>query len=350
MIEVTTEISDTKRKFLESLEIDINNLSETFKKFNNSYKKNVRKKEDSFLFWETPRFTSRFCMRDIVGTLHTDYENMKFFESFVATKRGDDIVEMYNNNPSYYNDILKQQDQTSQKCKHDTPIELYRAEEGKHYAIGGNNRINLMMMLYLYDLSKAKTEEEKNRVYKKHTYYAAVKAIPKNKKIVNVISLLKDTYDDIAFKFAGNSPDDCIYNVTIDGKNYHVDNYDQLYNLFKRAYSLSNVKDKSNLMELLDRLFYMLNIKVYGDKEDLDLINGIYSNLDELKKICIKAKQYNIFDQINYSNLDYDNLLGQLKNKIVVAESNLKKRKLTRLKIILLIVKIFGKLFLEWMI
>lgn len=306
------ELSKSKKSFLESLDININNLPDEFKKYNSSYRIDVDKKQQDFLFFHAPKFSSKFCMRDIVGTKHPDYENMNFFESFLATKRGDIMVNAYNNNPGYYEKTLKQPDQSYETCRHDTPIELYKVDE-KYYVIGGNNRINIMMMLYLADLSKAKTEDEKQEVYKKHTYYAVVKSVPKNKKIVNVINLLKGIYKNISFEFAGKNPDDCIWNININGIKHHVDSYQKLYELFKDAYLLNNVKNEKDLTEILDKLFLDLNCSFYGDKVDHELINGLYPKLDELQKLYIVAKQNDILSELNYVNLSYDSLLNQLK-------------------------------------
>lgn len=306
------ELSKSKKSLLESLDININNLPDEFKKYNSSYRIDVDKKQQDFLFFHAPKFSSKFCMRDIVGTKHPRYENMNFFESFLATKRGDIMVNAYNNNPGYYEKTLKQPDQSYETCRHDTPIELYKVDE-KYYVIGGNNRINLMMMLYLADLSKAKAEDEKQEVYKKHTYYAVVKSVPKNKKIVNVINLLKGTYKNINFEFAGKNPDECIWDINVNGIKHHVDSYEKLYELFKEAYLLNNVKNEKDLTEILDKLFLDLNCSFYGDKVDYELINGLYPKLDELQKLYIVAKQNDILSGLNYVNLSYDSLLNQLK-------------------------------------
>ncbi len=324
------EISDTKKAFLESLEIDINNLPDEFNKFNNGYNGSVKSKEASYLFFEAPKFTSRFCMKDIVGTKHPDYENKSFFDSFLTTKRGDIIINSYINNPEYYEKVLKQPDQSYETCRHDTPIELYKVDDENYYVVGGNNRINLMMMLYLTDLSKAKTDKEKEEVYKKHTYYAVIKALPKNKKIVNVITLLKEIYKNIGFKFAGENPNDCIYDVNINGIIYHISNYEELYELFKNAYSLKNVKDEKGLSDILDKLFLNLNCSFYGDKVDFELINSLYPNLKELQELYRKAKVNNILNRLDYSNLTYGDLLNQLKRIVTEFLNEVNKEKINK--------------------
>lgn len=322
------EISGVKKAFLNGLDIDLNNLPDEFKKFNNRYRGNVKSSENDFLFFIAPKFTSKFCMKDIVGTKHPDYENMSFFDSFLKTKRGDIMLDSYFNNPSYYEKTLKQPDQSHKMCGHDMPIELYKIDDENYYVAGGNNRINLMMMLYLSDLAKAKTEEEKEMVYKKHTYYAVIKSLPKNKKIVNVINLLKETYKNIEFKFKGENPDDCIYEVDINRKVYYINSYEELYQLFKNSYSLKNIKDEKSLVDILDKLFLNLNCSFYGDKVNFELMNSLYFNLKELQELYREAKGNNILNRLDYSNLTYDNLLNQLKSIVPAFLNELNKEKI----------------------
>ncbi len=318
------EISNMKKAFLDSLDIDLNNVPIEFKKFNNRYNGNVKSSENDFLFFIAPKFTSKFSMKDIVGTKHPDYENMSFFDSFLKTKRGDQILDFYARNPRYYQETLKQPDQSYEKCKHDTPIELYKIDDENYYVVGGNNRINLMMMLYLSDLSKAKTEEEKEKVYKKHTYYAVIKSLPKNKNIVSLISILKNVCKDIEFKFKGESPDDCVYDILVKDEIYHIKNYNELYSFFKKTYSLEDVKDEKNLISKLDCLFETF----VCHNEKTEIFEGIFIKINELRDLYIKAKNNNLLINVNYKNLDYYDLFNQLGKIVAVFEINENKKRI----------------------
>ncbi len=318
------EISDVKKAFLESLDIDLNNLPDEFKKFNSRYNGNVKSSENDFLFFIAQKFTSKFCMKGIVGTKHPGYENMSFFDSFLKTKRGDIMIDSYINNPSYYEKTLKQPDQSYEMCNHDTPIELYKIDDENYYVVGGNNRINLMMMLYLSDLSKAKTKEEKEEVYKKHTYYAVIKSLPKNKRIVSLINILKSIYKDIEFKFKGNNPDDCIYDISIKDKNYHINNYNELHSFFEKTYSLDDVKDEKNLICKLDSLFEIFACNSY----ETEVFEAIFIKISELRDLYIKAKNNNLLVQVNYKNLNYYDLFNQLGKIVAVFEINENKKRI----------------------
>ena len=135
------EISEKKKKFLESIGIDIDNLPPEFEKYSSDFESTFTSDEMAFFDREsmTGTYTKEFCLRDLVGTSHPDYSDKSWIDAFLLSKRGDDAVEQYFRNPEYYSEGLKGFDQSS--LQHDSPIELYE-DNGQFFIKGGNNRLS----------------------------------------------------------------------------------------------------------------------------------------------------------------------------------------------------------------
>lgn len=336
------EISKTKEAFLKHVGIDLENLPEEFKKTAKSYGANFTKEEKEFLFSDsyTKAFVLNFRMKDIVGTSHPSYEGLTFLEAFIKSRRGDEIVNMFYNNPGYYSNTLKQPDQSFKTAGHDSPIELNRDGEGNCYINGGNNRLNLLMMTYLKELSDAKTEEEKIMVNNKYTFYAEVRSLPKNKDVNNTIFILKDIYEDnIKFFFVGENPDDCHYLITLNDQQIEITDVTELKKLLYQAYSLEGL----NALELYNKLVILvtnyISIKAQGNENKIKLLTEMCPNIEEIKDLFLNLRSLTIsnavFEGIDLTNVNYLNLtkhLNYITNKVQdetvefidVAPSNLK--------------------------
>ena len=187
----TEEISDIKRKYLESIGIDIDNLPENFEQISESMDNEYTSEMRQYI--ESPAAEisiKQFSLGDVIGTNHPDYYNKSWIDSFIATKRGDRIVEEYYKNPSYYSEFLKQPNQDNYRV-HETPLELYE-NNGKFYINGGNNRIAFIMMQYLKEMSEAKSDEEKQAINEKYTFYGEVRSMPRDKDLVYLVNYIRD--------------------------------------------------------------------------------------------------------------------------------------------------------------
>ena len=104
------EISETKRKFLESIGIDISNLPLGFDKNSRNMENVLSEEEVEFLSREslTGQYIKEFSLKDLVGTTHPSYADKSWLASFLLSKRGDNAVEQYFRNPEYYSRDLKQ--------------------------------------------------------------------------------------------------------------------------------------------------------------------------------------------------------------------------------------------------
>ena len=311
-----------KENLLKKLGIDLDALPKEFDKYSSSFEDSLTSEEKEFFTSKeyTNAFMLPFMLKDIVGTEHPSYENMTFLQAFFKSNRGDDIINKFLNNPGYYSETLKSSDQS--QAPHDTPLELKRDSYGKCFIAGGNNRINLLMMIYLAELSKAKTEEEKDAVDKKYTFYAEVRSLPKNKDVYNAIFLLKDYYkDEIEFLFLGNNPDDCKYEVTINGEKRIITSLEELTSILKYAYNLSDCK---NSLDLYFKIYFLtssyITFKSQGNESKIRLLLQICPDLEQLKNLFIELRYISInsdvLDGINISQINYSNICEELTNII----------------------------------
>lgn len=332
------EASLIKTHFLKKLGIDLNNIPEEFKKYSSSYERCVSEDERNFLYSNayTSTFIMPFSLKDICGTRHPSYEDMTFLESFIKLKRGDISVKAFYNNPNYYSGTLRSKEQS--KASHDTSIELNRTSDGKCYINGGNNRIGTIMMVYLAEMSKATTQEERDAIDKKYTFYGEVRSLPRNKDVYNSIFLLNEIYrDQIQFKFKGNNPDDCHYEVILSDQLFEITSAEGLKTMLKQAYSLNDVKEDQELFSKLERIVcdYASAVQLSNDGK-VKLIKEICPNIEKIKSIYVHLRSLNssrnIFKGCHLENINFDNIenvmnatLEKIKEEMKLAEiENLK--------------------------
>ena len=328
------EISKIKLEFLEKLGININNPPSEFRRMNQSYEVLFSNEERKFVYSNdyTARFILPFSMKDICGTDHPDYEDMTFLESFLKIKRGYDNIRKFYSNPKYYTETLKQKDQSKKTASHDTPLELYRLSDGRCVVKGGNNRINIMMMLYLSELSKAKTEEEKEQINEKYTFYAEVRSLPKNEDVYNAIFLLKDRFkDEITFKFIGSNPDDCHYNIEFKGQMFEIRSVEELKNFLFKMYELETHSSKALCDSIISIVYAYNNATSLNNQGKIKLLKEMCPDIEEIKNLFVSLRglttSQDIFDRVDVSSINYSNLSAILVSlfKQIKEENELKE-------------------------
>lgn len=322
------EISEKKKKFLESIGIDINDLPPEFERNSDTIESTLSKEEIEFLNREslTGRYKKKFCLRDLVGTTHPDYTDKTWLEAFLLSKRGDSAVEQYFKNPEYYSKGLKQFDQSS--TRHDTPLELYESD-GKFFINGGNNRLSLIMMKYLAEMSKAQTEEEKSKIDDKYTFVADVQPIPEDKDIMYMLNMLRETYTNNA-RIQRISKDDksCEYTITMEDKVIKIKNKKELEQVLRDSYNLDRAQSidelKDNIANLIqDRIVYQAR----QDQNRGRILNDMFPNLQQFQESFIKLRELGIDNKL-YDGIDLKNInFSELSNKAIeMAEREEKKR------------------------
>lgn len=307
------EISKEKRRFLESIGIDINNLPPEFERHSDTMESILSSEEIAFLTREnlTGRYQKEFCLRDLVGTVHPDYADKTWVEVFLLSKRGDSAVEQYFKNPEYYSKGLKQFDQSN--TKHETPLELYESD-GQFFINGGNNRLSLIMMKYLAEMSRAQTDEERVMIDEKYTFVADVQPTPQDKDIMYMINMLRENYGNEAhIKRTAKDEKSCEYTVKIGDRTIKISSKDELEQALRDTYQLDSVK---TLEELKDSIAHLIQDGfVYSARQDQNrgrILNGMFPNLQQFTESFIKLKQYGIenklYDGIDLQHIDFSEL------------------------------------------
>lgn len=128
----------------------------------------------------------KFCIKDVVGTNHQRYAGKTWIDAFLDLDRGDNIIELYNINPKYWQEM-------KDLNKADIGLLKYR---GKYYifdkAGGGNNRIITMKIRYLSLIAQATTAEEIERINEEFTFSANVRELPEDKSMPFIIIALAE--------------------------------------------------------------------------------------------------------------------------------------------------------------
>lgn len=312
------EVSLKKRRFLESIGIDINHLPAEFERYSTTIESTFSKEEIDFLKREnlTGRYLKTFCLKDLVGTIHPDYTDKTWIETFLLSKRGDRTVEEYCANPEYYWVGLKQQNQSN--LRHDSPIELLESN-GKFFINGGNNRLSLIMMIYLAEISKAQTEEEKRKIDEKYIFMAEVQPTPKDNDIMYIINMIREAYGKRAIiKRTANNEEDCKYIIQLEEQTISINNKEELKQVLKDSYRVEKVE---NLEELQYNIINLLQDKIIyearTDQNRAKILNGIFPNLEKFQTSFVKLKRFHIEDKL-YEGIDLKNLkFSELSNKAI---------------------------------
>jgi len=302
------EISKEKRKFLESIGIDIDNMPPEFDRHSDTMESTLSSEEIEFLTREnlTGRYQKKFCLRDLVGTVHPDYADKTWVEAFLLSKRGDSAVEQYFKNPEYYSKGLKQFDQSS--TRHETPLELYESD-GKFFINGGNNRLSLIMMKYLAEMSKAQTDEEKAMIDEKYTFVADVQPTPQDKDIMYMINMLRENYGNNAhIKRTAKDENSCEYNVKVGDKTIRISSKEELQQALRDTYQLDSVK---TLDELKDSIAHLRQDEfVYSARQDQNrgrILEEMFPNIHQFTENFIKLKQYGLESKL-YEGMDLQHI------------------------------------------
>ena len=307
------EISEEKKKFLESIGIDINNLPPEFERYSDTMENTFSREEIEFLEREnlTGRYIKTFSLKDLVGTVHSDYTDKTWLEAFLSSKRGDSAVKQYFKNPEYYSRDLKKLDQSG--LSHETPLELYESD-GKFFINGGNNRLSLIMMKYLAEMSKAQTEEEKAKINEEYTFVAEVQPTPEDKDIMYMINMLRENYGkDASISRTAKDEKSCEYTIQTGDRIIRISSKKDLEQALRDTYHLSRVE---TLDELKDNIVHLVQdgfvYRARQDQNRSEILNNMFPNLQQFEESLVKLRQYGIedklYEEINLQNIDFSEL------------------------------------------
>ncbi len=321
-------ISNKKKKFLESLGLDINNLPPEFEKYSHTMEEIFSEEEIEFIIYEnlTEKNFKKFSLKNLVGTTHPSYCNKTWLEAFLSSKRGDNAVDEYFNNPEYYSHDLKQLDQSN--LKHDTPIELYESNN-KFFINGGNNRLSLIMMKYLSELSNASTDEERVKIDEEYTFVAKVQATPKDKDIMYMLNMIRENYGQYSYisKLSADEQS-CEYAIHVYNNIIKINNKEELKQALKNSYHLNKV---DSLNKLKDHIVHLIQDEIiYSMRKDQNrsrILNEVFPNLQQFKESFSALKHYGIENKL-YEGIDLQNInFSQLSDKAIKLAEIEKTRK-----------------------
>ena len=142
----------------------------------------------------------RFCIRDVVGTDHSRYAGQTWIDAFLDLDRGDRIIELYKDNPSYWEDI---------KTSGNSDIGLLKYKD-KYYifskAGGGNNRLIAMKIMYLSLINQAgNNQDEIERINNKFTFSANIRELSRDNEIPFVVVAMGEDLDGFSVKKEGDT-------------------------------------------------------------------------------------------------------------------------------------------------
>ena len=307
-----------KLKFLENIGLTSECIPSSFLEKNENYRVVAPYVEREFIRKYSKPFRTKFCIKDVRGTRHPDYMEKPFVNSFLGLKRVEFIIDKYYDNPEYYSKSLK-----NPNFHEVDNLRLYRLADGDCYIDCGNNRITFLKMLYMGEMAKAKTEDEKKAIDEKFTFYADVKSLPKNKMIAYYIMFLDWTYNkQIEIEFKGSNPDECLYEITLNGETMLIENEKQLKKLVSMEFDYNSCQ---NVNEVCRKIANQHNT-TYLDFESLyDEFNPNFedtflkaSKLLEIDSYCRLYSKDDLFngEKFKCSGLDFDNVLSGIINDL----------------------------------
>lgn len=216
---IIESLTQNKRKFLESLGIKTDSdIPKSFFDKIESFKENTTSCEQ--FYCEDYNFCGAyrlpFSVADIVGSDHDVYAGKSWLEAFIRLARGEEIIEEYFQNPSYYSKTLKNLTLMA-NAPHSTNIGIVK--KGKKLYVysragGGNNRMILMKIKYLA-MANGKNEEELEKLNNEFTFYGNVRILPENVKIPELVEKLVWDNNDLEYyvENISSSPNTRIFNI-----------------------------------------------------------------------------------------------------------------------------------------
>lgn len=139
-----------------------------------------------------------FCIRDVVGTDHSRYAGKTWIDAFLDLDRGANIIKLYEDNPSYWEEI---------KSIGNSDIGLLKYGD-KYYifskAGGGNNRLITMKMKYLSLIHQAgNNKDEIERINNQFTFSANIRELPRDNAIPFIVVAMNEDLSGLSVRKKG---------------------------------------------------------------------------------------------------------------------------------------------------
>ena len=172
--DIFSKLTPLQRRFLEELDIySDEDIPQSFFDIIKSYDEEFSTAENYVLsdYYMCQNDIVRVCIKDVVGTNHSSYAGKTWIDAFMSLARGEEILSLYFDNPSYYDNLRNPQNGY---------IGGLVKKNGEYYifdgAGGGNNRMITMKIKYLALASKYGETEE---LIKQFSFYSNIRITPK---------------------------------------------------------------------------------------------------------------------------------------------------------------------------
>lgn len=261
------KLSPQKQRFLKSIGLTEDCIPSSFFDVIEAYRETFNSAERFMISGDDFKSTlRRFSMRDVVGTDHERYSGKTWFEAYIDLDRGDKMIEMYFNNPQYY-DGLRKLDQSD--LPHDTSISLVE-KDGKYHLSrpgGGNNRMILMKIKYLALIEQANGDQSKmDEIDKQFTFVGKVKVLPKDKCTAQFyygLNILLGMFDNNCINVS-NTPDVPIFRIFAGATTFDSITEEQLPNVFEK---ITSTYDPDYLQDMYNTYKIDLGTQKLGAKK-----------------------------------------------------------------------------------
>lgn len=232
-------MDDIKAKFLWDLGIRKDNYPKTFLDTIQDISKMITNTEIGYCGVRSrcDGQPGMFCIKDVVGTDHSRYAGQTWIDAFLDLDRGAKIIKLYEDNPSYWQEI---------KSIGNSDIGLLKYAD-KYYifskAGGGNNRIITMKMKYLSLIHQAgNNQDEIEKINTQFTFSANIRELPRDNTIPFIVVAMGEDLSGLDVKKKG-----------------------ELFTVTKKFTDLELFKgDSTELKEYFKSLF---STDIYGEKE-----------------------------------------------------------------------------------
>ena len=270
-------MDNIKAKFLWDLGIRRDNYPKTFLDTIQDINKIVTNVEIGYcgVSSRCDGYHGMFCIKDVVGTNHSRYAGQTWIDAFLDLDRGANIIKLYEDNPSYWEEI---------KSIGKSDIGLLKYGD-KYYifdkAGGGNNRLITMKMKYLSLIHQAgNNKDEIERINNQFTFSANIRELPKDNRIPFIVVAIDEDLRGLSVTKKGN-----LFTVTkkFTDKVLFKGNDDQLIEYFKSLFN-TNIYDENEVKDRLESLEIGCRLSSEKYRKTLEDIIPQFTSSNQFKK------------------------------------------------------------------
>lgn len=211
----------------------------------------------------------KFCIKDVVGTNHQRYAGKTWIDAFLDLDRGDNIIQLYDTNPDYWQEM---------KCLDNAEMGLIKY--GNKYYIfdgagGGNNRIITMKIRYLSLIAQAgNNTDEIDKINNEFTFSANVRELPEDRSIPFIVIALAEDLSGFSVR---KEKSDYIVTKKFQDEELFRGNDEGIKEYFKSLFDKRN----SNEETVEARLNSLRRVMGFAGKEYKEMLECILPQLKE---------------------------------------------------------------------